>query len=199
MNTISWSSLVLLVVASLGSLEEVNSDRACRSISSPLRLRGGFRGDDNQYDQGYGRDYGDRGGYRGRARGRGRGRGAPRGPPDGPIDPLKLFVGGLSWEVDDQQLMEAFQEFGNCEAKVMVDRYSGRSRGFGFVTFSEEHSAAKAIEEMNGRELLGRQITVTHARQKIYEQNSQSFDGQGGQGNADGLAGEEEPMENEES
>jgi hypothetical protein len=48
---------------------------------------------------------------------------------------LKAYVGGVSWNIDDQALHEAFARFGECEAKIMQDKYTGRSRGFGFVTY----------------------------------------------------------------
>jgi hypothetical protein len=48
---------------------------------------------------------------------------------------LKVYVGGISWNIDDKALLDAFSPFGQCEAHIMVDKYTGRSRGFGFVTF----------------------------------------------------------------
>ncbi len=79
----------------------------------------------------------------------------------------KLFVGSLSWNVDDQGLRQAFDPFGQIsEAKVITDRDSGRSRGFGFVTFDEEDAADKAISAMDGTELDGRSIKVNVAHEK---------------------------------
>ena len=79
----------------------------------------------------------------------------------------KLFVGGLSWNTTDEGLKSAFDAFGEIEeAKVVLDRDTGRSRGFGFVTFTEEPMAIKAMEEMNGAELEGRNIRVDQAHDK---------------------------------
>lgn len=77
----------------------------------------------------------------------------------------KLFVGSLSWNVDDDQLRNFFAAVGTVEsAKVITDRESGRSRGFGFVEMSSDEEAKKAIDELNGKELDGRGITVGEAR-----------------------------------
>jgi RNA recognition motif-containing protein len=79
----------------------------------------------------------------------------------------KLFVGSLSWNTDDQQLREAFAAFGEVsEAVVITDRNSGRSRGFGFVTFENDEEADKAIEGLNNSELDGRTIRVDVAHQR---------------------------------
>ena len=79
----------------------------------------------------------------------------------------KLYVGSLSWGVDDSSLQQAFESFGTVtEAKVITDRETGRSRGFGFVTFEDDASAAEAIEQMNGKELDGRTIKVNEANER---------------------------------
>ncbi len=79
----------------------------------------------------------------------------------------KLFVGGLSWNTDDNGLRNAFEQFGDVEeAKVISDRDTGRSRGFGFVTFSDSSSVQSAISEMDGKELDGRSIKVNEAQDK---------------------------------
>ncbi len=79
----------------------------------------------------------------------------------------KIFVGGISWNTDDDGLRAAFEGFGDLEeAKVITERDTGRSRGFGFVTFQDDDSAQKAIDEMNGVELDGRTITVNEARER---------------------------------
>ena len=79
----------------------------------------------------------------------------------------KLFVGGLSWETDDDSLTKAFEEHGTIEeAKVIRERDTGRSRGFGFVTFTTEDSAKAAMEAMNGQEMDGRQLRVDFANSK---------------------------------
>ncbi|MEE8408223.1 MAG: RNA-binding protein [Myxococcota bacterium] len=79
----------------------------------------------------------------------------------------KLFVGGLSWDTNDDGLRDAFARFGEVsEAKVITDRDTGRSRGFGFVTYTEDDSASNAIAEMNGTELDGRSIKVDEAQER---------------------------------
>jgi RNA recognition motif-containing protein len=83
------------------------------------------------------------------------------------IVPKKLFVGGLSWGTSDDGLRAAFEQFGEIvEAKVVLDRDSGRSRGFGFVTFEDDAAATRAVEEMNGTELEGRNIRVDEAHDR---------------------------------
>ena len=79
----------------------------------------------------------------------------------------KLFVGNLSWNTDDQGLREAFSPFGEIEeATVITDRGSGRSRGFGFVTFEDDEAADKAISALNDSEIDGRTIKVDVAKER---------------------------------
>jgi len=79
----------------------------------------------------------------------------------------KLFVGSLSWNTDDRGLEEAFSRFGEVtDAKVITDRETGRSRGFGFVTFADASAAQKAVQEMNGSELDGRNLNVDIAQER---------------------------------
>lgn len=79
----------------------------------------------------------------------------------------KLFIGGLSYGVDDQSLRDAFSNFGDVtEARVITDRDSGRSRGFAFVSFSNDESAAEAMSGMDGKELQGRNIRVSYATER---------------------------------
>jgi RNA recognition motif-containing protein len=77
----------------------------------------------------------------------------------------KLFVGSLSWNIDDRGLREAFAPHGEItEATVITDRDSGRSRGFGFVTFADDEAAEKAITALNNTGLDGRTIKVDVAQ-----------------------------------
>ncbi|KAK9156796.1 hypothetical protein Scep_003370 [Stephania cephalantha] len=77
----------------------------------------------------------------------------------------KLFVGGLSFYTTEKYLAEAFSQFGQVvEAKIVMDRVSDRSKGFGFVTFAAEDEAQKALEEMNGKVLNGRVVFVDVAK-----------------------------------
>ncbi|EHA8589533.1 glycine-rich RNA-binding protein RZ1A [Cocos nucifera] len=81
------------------------------------------------------------------------------------IEEYRCFIGGLSWSTTDGNLKDAFEKFGHLtEAKVVVDKFSGRSRGFGFVTFDEKQAMEDAIEAMNGIDLDGRSITVDRAQ-----------------------------------
>jgi len=92
----------------------------------------------------------------------------------------KIFVGSLSWNTSDNDLQDAFSRFGAVsEAKVITDRNTNRSRGFGFVTFEEDSAADAAIAEMNGTTLDGREITVNEAQEK-------RRDGGGGGGRSGG-------------
>jgi RNA recognition motif-containing protein len=99
----------------------------------------------------------------------------------------KLFVGSLSWNTDDQGLRTAFEAFGEVtEAKVITDRGSGRSRGFGFVTMADDGAADTAIEALNDTELDGRTIKVNVAHDR---ERGGSGGGRGGRGGRDGGGG----------
>jgi RNA recognition motif-containing protein len=78
--------------------------------------------------------------------------------------PTKLFVGGLSWDTTTEDLRTAFAKFGAVsDVAVVLDRATGRSRGFGFVTFEAANDAMEAIKAMNGAELDGRTLKVNAA------------------------------------
>ena len=92
-----------------------------------------------------------------------------------------LFVGGLAYKVTDDELNDFFATVGTVtSAKVIVDKYSNQSKGFGFVEMSTEEEAKKAVEELNGKELEGRPIAVSEARPR--EDRKPSFGGGGGGG-----------------
>lgn len=77
----------------------------------------------------------------------------------------KLFVGNLSFNITENDLQDAFAAHGTVlEANLMMDRSTGRPRGFGFVTMSTPEEAQKAIDALNGKELAGRALTVNIAR-----------------------------------
>ncbi len=79
----------------------------------------------------------------------------------------KLFVGGLPWSASEHTLKEVFCKYGTVEdVKIITDRETGKSKGFGFITFDNQHSATAAKNEMNGQEIDGRVITVDEAREK---------------------------------
>jgi cold-inducible RNA-binding protein len=78
---------------------------------------------------------------------------------------MKLYVGNLSFDTDDQDLRELFQPFGELDsARVIMDRGTGRSKGFGFVEFSNSEQANAAASALNGRGFKGRPLTVNEAR-----------------------------------
>lgn len=76
-----------------------------------------------------------------------------------------LFVGSLPWSVNDEQLAQMFAEAGTVDsARVITERDTGRSKGFGFVEMATDEEAKKAVEILNGKEIEGRAITVNEAR-----------------------------------
>lgn len=90
---------------------------------------------------------------------------------------MKIFVGNLSWNTTEDSLRDAFGRFGEIEfARVVTDRETGRSRGFGFVTFTNDEAGQNAISEMDNVELDGRNLRVSQARER------EGFGNRGGQG-----------------
>lgn len=95
----------------------------------------------------------------------------------------KLYVGGLSFETTDESLRAFFEQVGTVEsASVVVDRYTGRSRGFGFVEMASRAEARKAIEELSGKSLDGRTISVEEARPPQQRGGGGGFGRRGGGG-----------------
>ncbi len=77
----------------------------------------------------------------------------------------KLYIGGVSYDTNDDGLKTAFEQAGAVDsATIITDKFTGRSRGFGFVEMSTEEDAQKAIDMWNGKELDGRTLTVDEAR-----------------------------------
>ena len=77
----------------------------------------------------------------------------------------KIYVGNLPYSFSDKELKELFTSYGELtESVVIIDKYTKRSKGFGFVTFSDKAAATKAIAEMNGKEVQGRALKVSEAR-----------------------------------
>ena len=96
----------------------------------------------------------------------------------------KLYVGNLAYSMSDESLQQRFGEFGSVvSAKVMMDRDSGRSKGFGFVEMSTADEAQAAIRGLNGKSIEGRDMVVNEARPK------ESSGGGGGGGGAGGYRG----------
>ena len=83
------------------------------------------------------------------------------------MDNKKLFIGNLPWGITNDSLRDLFASVGEVvEAMVITDRMSGRSKGFGFVTFATEEAAQAAIQQLNEKEIEGRKIIVNVARPK---------------------------------
>ena len=83
------------------------------------------------------------------------------------METKKLFVGGLSWGINWQELKDIFGEFGEVVfARVITDRETGKSRGFGFVEFANIEDAKKAKEELDGAEIDGRAVKVDFAEER---------------------------------
>jgi len=80
---------------------------------------------------------------------------------------MKVFVGNLSWGTDEDGLRQAFQNYGELEdVRIITDRETGRSRGFGFITFAKTEDGERAIAELDNTELDGRSIRVNEARER---------------------------------
>jgi cold-inducible RNA-binding protein len=102
----------------------------------------------------------------------------------------KLFVGGLAWATNDDALKEHFEQCGEVtDAKVITERETGRSRGFGFVTFAEAEMAAAAVEKLNETELDGRSIRVDTATERTGGNRGGGNRGGGGGGGRGGYGG----------
>jgi RNA recognition motif-containing protein len=100
----------------------------------------------------------------------------------------KLYVGNLSYGTSDSDLQRLFEEYGSVEsAQVIVDRDSGRSKGFGFVEMSNGDEAQAAIDGLNGRDVGGRALTVNEARPR--EDRGGGGGGGGGGGRSGGRGG----------
>ncbi|KAI3717014.1 hypothetical protein L1987_68313 [Smallanthus sonchifolius] len=93
----------------------------------------------------------------------------------------KLFVGGLAYATDEVGLREAFQQYGEViDARVITDRDSGRSRGFGFVSYTSADAANSALHDMDGKELHGRRIRVNLAQESPRPSFGGGYGGPGG-------------------
>ena len=100
---------------------------------------------------------------------------------------MKIYVGNLSYDVSEVNLRQAFEAFGQVSSATIVkDRYSGQPRGFGFVEMLDKTEAQAAIQNLNGRELLGQQMNVNEARPRTDRGRS---GGQGGHRGQPGYGG----------
>lgn len=81
---------------------------------------------------------------------------------------MRIYLGNLNYEVTDDELREIFGEFGEvASADVIKDKFSGQSKGFGFVDMPDNEQAQKAIKALNGKLVKGRNLTVNEARPKV--------------------------------
>jgi RNA recognition motif-containing protein len=77
---------------------------------------------------------------------------------------MKLYIGNLPWSINSDGLKKLFSAYNPDEANIITDKFTKRSKGFGFVTINDDSQANKAISEMNGKEFEGRSISVSEAR-----------------------------------
>ena len=98
----------------------------------------------------------------------------------------KLYVGNLSFQTTEADLTSMFEQHGTVEsARIITDRDTGRSKGFGFVEMSDNDAAEKAIAQLNGKEVGGRALTVNEARPMEKRDFKSGGFGSGGRGNRD--------------
>jgi len=98
---------------------------------------------------------------------------------------MNIYVGNLSYDVKEEDLQEAFKAFGQVESvKIITDKYSGQSKGFGFVEMPSKAEGQSAIDGLNGKELKGRTLNVNEARPR-----TESRGGRGGYGGGRGGQG----------
>jgi RNA recognition motif-containing protein len=99
----------------------------------------------------------------------------------------KLYVGNLTYDVGDGELRQLFEAFGTVQsAQVIMDRDTGRSKGFGFVEMGSDQEAQAAIAGLNGKDVGGRSLTVNEARPKTEGGRGGSGGGRGGSGGGGG-------------
>jgi len=92
---------------------------------------------------------------------------------------MNIYISNLSYDVNDNDLTELFEEYGKVSsAKVIMDRYSGRSRGFGFVEMDDDSEAQKAINELNESEFDGKVINVNKAKPRVERSHGNSYSNQ---------------------
>ena len=102
---------------------------------------------------------------------------------------MNIFIAGLSYQINDADLKELFEEYGTISsAKIITDRDTGRSKGYGFVEMEDEAEGQRAIEELNGAEYDGRTLSVSEARPRT-ERPARTGGGGGGGYNRGGNGG----------
>lgn len=85
----------------------------------------------------------------------------------------KIYVGNLNFQTTEQELTELFQSYGNIvSVDIITDKFTGRSKGFGFIEMENEEEADSAISALDGKEIMGRQIRVNEARERRNNRNN---------------------------
>ena len=98
---------------------------------------------------------------------------------------MNIYVGNLLFDVGESDLREAFEQFGTVtEVRLIMDKYSGKSKGFSFIEMPNKDESQKAIDEMNGKEFMGREIKASEAKPKTGRRGGGrgGFGGRGGGG-----------------
>ena len=96
---------------------------------------------------------------------------------------MNIYVGNMSFDVTEEALKAAFAEFGEItEIRLIMDKFTGKSKGFGFVEMPSKEEAEKAIEEMNGKDFNGRALSVNEAKPKTDRGGRGGGGGRGGSG-----------------
>ena len=99
---------------------------------------------------------------------------------------MNIYAGNLSYKTTEDDLKQAFEAFGTVEnVRIITDKFSGRSKGFGFVDMASDEEAKAAIEELNGKDMDGRELSVNEARPKTENRGGGGGGGRGGYGGGD--------------
>lgn len=89
---------------------------------------------------------------------------------------MNIFIGSLHFGLTEDELREAFEQYGTVDsAKIITDKYTGKSKGFGFVEMPDDDDAQHAIDELNGAEIKGRPVNVNKAKERENNNNKRSF------------------------
>ncbi len=103
---------------------------------------------------------------------------------------MNIFVGSLPFKLEEDELREFFEEYGEVSSvKIITDKFTGRSKGFGFVEMPDDEQASKAIEELNGSEISGRSVVVNKAEDKRDSNRGGGGFGGGNRGGGGGYGG----------
>jgi RNA recognition motif-containing protein len=103
---------------------------------------------------------------------------------------MDIYVGNISYQLSEAELQQLFEEYGSVNsAKIISDKATGRSKGFGFIEMENEEEGQRAIDALNGRDINGRNLVVNAARQRDESEQRKSFGGGGGGGYRSGGGG----------